>query len=331
MNSSFSGKPVALNQVRKSYNGTGILKNISLDISAGRFCTFLGASGSGKSTLLKIIAGFEYADSGEISIGGRNMAQVPARRRNIGMVFQNYALFPNMSVARNIAFGLETRRVSRNETRARVNEMLEIIGLSGFGDRLPSELSGGQQQRVALARAMVIRPDVLLMDEPLGALDRVIRQSLQTQIKDIQRSFGITILFVTHDQEEALHMSDDVVIMRDGMIEQIGSPQDLYARPINRFVGSFLGDCNFISRNGKEYAIRPEATHVGDASNGRDHILDGVLSQIVFLGGREKLTVMVGDMNFTAIRNVSNTNEPIVPGSPVRIGFSLRDATALAK
>lgn len=331
MNESALGQPIALRDIRKSYGTSRILKGVSLDIEAGSFCTFLGASGSGKSTLLKIIAGFESANAGTVEIGGRDVASVPVRSRNIGMVFQNYALFPNMTVARNIAFGLRTRRVSRSEIARRVDLMLEMIGLTNLGARLPAELSGGQQQRVALARALIIRPGVLLMDEPLGALDRAIRQTLQAQIKDIQRQFGITIVFVTHDQEEALHMSDRIVVMKDGGVEQEGTPRDLYTRPATRFVGGFLGDCNFIQIGEKNYAIRPERMRVGTAAEGLDYEREGVVSSAVFVGPSQKLTILAGDSHFTVTYPLSGADIAMSPGAVTRIGFSIRDASVLQR
>ncbi|MBO1324442.1 ABC transporter ATP-binding protein [Acetobacter sp. TBRC 12305] len=324
------GQSVELENIRKSYGQTEVLKGISLHVAPGRFCTFLGASGSGKSTLLKILAGFEKPDSGLLKIGGRDMAGVPVRKRNIGMVFQNYALFPNMNVAQNIAFGLKTRKLDKAEIHRRVNEMLEMTGLQGLGTRLPTELSGGQQQRVALARALVIRPDLLLMDEPLGALDRAIRQSLQGQIKDIQRVFGITILFVTHDQEEALHLSDEIVVMKNGTIEQVGPPRTLYTRPASRFVGNFLGECNFLHLDGHDYAVRPEAIATGADTEGLDIHLEGEIRQITFLGPSQRFSVSVGDRNFTVTRPLRPNDEELAVGTRLRIGFRLADATRLA-
>jgi putative spermidine/putrescine transport system ATP-binding protein/spermidine/putrescine transport system ATP-binding protein len=209
--------------------------------------TLLGPSGCGKTTLLNLVAGFLEADTGEIFIDGALVTETPAHQREIGIVFQNYALFPHMSVAHNIAYGLKTRGIDRKEIVRRVDEALALVKLSGFGDRKPRQLSGGQQQRVALARALVIRPKVLLLDEPFSALDKNLRGSMQVELKQIQRALGVTTIFVTHDQGEALSMSDRIAVMSAGRIRQIGGPGDVYRRPADRFVASFVGDANILA------------------------------------------------------------------------------------
>lgn len=220
--------------------------DVSLEVAASEFVSLLGPSGSGKTTTLMMIAGFAAPDAGGILLGGADITRLAPYRRNIGMVHQNYALFPHMTVGRNIAFPLRMRRMARDQISARVSHALELVRLTGMTERLPAQLSGGQQQRVALARALVFEPPLLLMDEPLGALDKKLRVELQVEIKRIQRESGSTMIYVTHDQEEALSMSDRVVVMNHGRIEQVGSPQELYDRPGSRFVADFLGASNFI-------------------------------------------------------------------------------------
>jgi putative spermidine/putrescine transport system ATP-binding protein len=237
---------IRVEAISKSFGATQVLHDISFTLAEGEFLTLLGASGSGKSTTLGIIAGFIAPTSGEVRIAGRSMRDVPARQRNLGIVFQNYALFPNMTVFDNVGFGLRVRGVPAAERRDRVAAMLRRLGLDHLQDRRPAQLSGGQQQRVALARALSIDPVALLLDEPLGALDRQLRQSVQMELKALQRASGVSVLYVTHDQEEAMVLSDRVAIMRHGRIEQVGPPADLYRYPQNAFVAEFLGEANLI-------------------------------------------------------------------------------------
>ncbi|MBX3582258.1 MAG: ABC transporter ATP-binding protein [Rhizobiaceae bacterium] len=235
-------KAISLAKIVKTYGSQKVLHGVDLDVAAGEFVSMLGPSGSGKTTLLKIIAGFEDPDSGDVSIGDRSMAGVPPEHRNIGVVFQNYSLFPHMDVATNIGFPLRMRKVSRNEQQKQVERVLSLVALDGYGKRMPNQLSGGQQQRVAIARAIVFEPDILLMDEPLGALDRRLRGDMQLEIKALHERLGITIVYVTHDQDEALSMSDRVVVFNRGGIEQVGTPSDVYRHPSTLFVADFLGD-----------------------------------------------------------------------------------------
>jgi iron(III) transport system ATP-binding protein len=237
---------VELQHINKSYPGVKALDDIDLTVSSGEFFTLLGPSGCGKTTLLRTIAGFNQHDSGQILINGQRIDNVPAHRRNIGMVYQDYAIFPHMSVADNIGFGLATRHRPRAEIEERVARALDLVQLGGLGTRQPHELSGGQQQRVALARAMAINPQILLMDEPLSNLDAKLRIELRDDIRDLQRSLGITTIYVTHDQEEALVISDRICIMNNGRVHQIGSPQEVYGRPATLFVASFVGAMNVI-------------------------------------------------------------------------------------
>ena len=237
---------VVLNNVRKSYGGVRAVRNVELHVAPGEFVTLLGPSGCGKTTCLRMVAGFVEPDAGQIVIGGRDVTRAPPYQRNAGMVFQSYALFPHKTVAANIAFGLKMRGVGRAEAGQRTQEALKLVRLEQLADRYPSELSGGQKQRVALARAVVIRPQVLLLDEPLGALDLKLREELQVEIKRVQSMLGITTLFVTHDQGEALSMSDRVAVMRDGEIVQIDAPNALYEHPNSEYVANFVGRTNLM-------------------------------------------------------------------------------------
>jgi putative spermidine/putrescine transport system ATP-binding protein len=237
---------LALRGLTKRYGDAVAVDGIDLDVRPGEFITLLGPSGSGKTTTLRMIAGFTAQDAGAIRIAGQDMGRVPPYRRDVGMVFQNYALFPHMTAAQNIAFPLQMRRIGRNETKERVAEALALVKLQSFGERYPRQLSGGQQQRIALARAVVFRPRLLLMDEPLGALDKKLREALQLEILRISRQLGATVIYVTHDQEEALVMSDRIAIFNAGQIEQLGGGEDLYDRPASLFVADFIGESNIL-------------------------------------------------------------------------------------
>jgi len=237
---------VALDGVTKRFGKTTALDDVSLMVRRGEPMTLLGPSGCGKTTLLNLVAGFLIPDSGEIAIAGRRMTDVPAYRREIGIMFQNYALFPHMSVAANVGYGLRMRRIAKAEIARRVGEALALVKLAGLEDRKPRQLSGGQQQRVALARALVIRPQVLLLDEPFSALDRNLRASMQVELKEIQRKLGVTAIFVTHDQSEALSLSDRIAVIADGRIRQLDTPDEIYRHPLDRFVASFIGDANVL-------------------------------------------------------------------------------------
>jgi putative spermidine/putrescine transport system ATP-binding protein len=242
---SASPATLRLAEVTKTFGESRAVDRVSLSIEPGSMVALLGPSGCGKTTILRMIAGLLEPSAGEIYLDADPITRVPVHRRNIGMLFQNYALFPHMNVAQNVAFGLETRGVARAAVEQRVADTLQLVQLAGFEERMPSELSGGQQQRVALARAVVVEPALLLLDEPLGALDKSLRQSMQVELRALHRRLGITTVMVTHDQDEALTMSDRIVIMRDGRIEQIGAPEEIYQRPISRFTASFLGESNF--------------------------------------------------------------------------------------
>lgn len=237
---------IELNHVTKSYGDHTILKNINLTLESGKFYTLLGPSGCGKTTILRTISGFSSATTGDVLFAGKRINDVPANHRNINTVFQDYALFPNMSVAENVAFGLTLKKMPKDTIQERVNQALKLVRLADYGNREIDALSGGQQQRVAIARAIVMQPQVLLLDEPLSALDAKLRRAMQYELRELQQRLGITFLFVTHDQEEALAMSDEIFIMNDGEILQSGSPVDIYDEPINHFVADFIGESNII-------------------------------------------------------------------------------------
>ncbi|WP_062228505.1 ABC transporter ATP-binding protein [Aureimonas frigidaquae] len=255
---------VQLDGVTKSFSGIPALEPIWLKIRRGEFMTLLGPSGCGKTTLLNLIAGFLEADDGELFIERELVTQVPPHKREIGIVFQNYALFPHMSVAENVAYGLRTRRVPKAEITERVREALALVKLQDFADRRPRQLSGGQQQRVALARALVIRPRVLLLDEPFSALDRNLRTAMQVELREIQTRLGLTTVFVTHDQNEALSLSDRIAVMSRGHIRQIGTPADIYDRPQSLFVSTFIGDANLFSATLRSHSGTAAEVSVGD-------------------------------------------------------------------
>ena len=292
-----TGIGVAFERVTKQYGRMTAVDGISLDIRPGEFLTLLGPSGSGKTTLLMMLAGFQDITSGDIRVGGASIAATPPEKRDFGMVFQGYALFPHMTVAKNIAYPLEVRRKPQAEIDARVAEMLDLVQLKGFADRYPHQLSGGQQQRVALARALSFSPRVLLLDEPLGALDRKLRSDVQEQLKEIHNRVGTTFIYVTHDQEEALTMSDRIVIMNRGKVVQVGSPVELYEKPRTAFAASFLGKSNFIPRNGRSYALRPEKIDAAPAGKGTGpNTLSGTVRGITYMGATLKLMVEVPEL-----------------------------------
>jgi len=276
-------------EVRKSYGDVVAVDGVELEIRAGEFFTLLGPSGSGKTTTLRLIAGFERPDGGRVELGGVDVTDRPPYLRDVNTVFQDYALFPHMTVAQNVAYGMRVKGVGRGERNARVEAILETMRLPGVGARKPSQLSGGQRQRVALARALVNRPEVLLLDEPLGALDLKLRQEMQLFLKSLQQELGITFVYVTHDQDEALTMSDRLAVFNLGRIEQLGAPAEVYERPANAFVAGFVGVSNVIERGGKRFAVRPEKIRMteagarGDGEPGRikDVVYAGMLTRYV--------------------------------------------------
>src|SRR3954466_6613969 len=253
---------VALQDVTKSFNDVAAVAGVDLAIKRGEFVSLLGPSGCGKTTTLRLIAGLEQPDAGTIQIGGEDVQGLPAYKRDVNTVFQSYALFPHMTVLENVAYGLRHRGLPRAGREERAARMLELVRLPGVEKRKPAQLSGGQQQRVALARALVMSPKVLLLDEPLGALDLAVRKQLQIELKTIQADVGVTFVYVTHDQEEALALSDRVAVMNAGRIEQIGTPREIYDRPATEFVAGFIGETNFVRRNGGRVAVRPERMRI---------------------------------------------------------------------
>ena len=289
--------------VRKAYGDVVAVDAVDLEIPPGEFFTLLGPSGSGKTTTLRLIAGFERPDAGRIELHGRDVTRVAPYERDVNTVFQDYALFPHMTVAENVGYGLRVKGVPRRERRGRVEEVLRIVRLPGLGSRKPVQLSGGQRQRVALARALVNSPRVLLLDEPLGALDLKLRQEMQTELKRIQREVsdvGMTFVYVTHDQEEALTMSDRLAVFNQGRIEQVGAPADVYERPATEFVAGFIGVSNVLERDGRKFTVRPEKIHMhfdetgsGELGRIRDVVYVGMFTRyIVELDSGGELTVV---------------------------------------
>jgi putative spermidine/putrescine transport system ATP-binding protein len=260
---------------------------IDLDIAAGEFFTMLGPSGSGKTTTLRMIAGFESPDEGTIELAGEDVSRLPPYDRPVNTVFQDYALFPHMTVQQNVEYGLMVKKVKKGARRERAGRALEMVRLAAHGNRKPSQLSGGQRQRVALARAIVNRPKVLLLDEPLGALDLKLRQEMQIELKSIQREVGITFVYVTHDQEEALTMSDRIAVFNDGRIEQVGPPAEVYEHPLSEFIAGFVGVSNVIERDGRRYTVRPEKINLlmdGDEPQAGGHVEPGLVRDVQYAG-----------------------------------------------
>ena len=275
---------VSLKSISRSFGSVRAVDNVSLEIFAGEFITLLGPSGSGKTTVLRMIAGFEKPDSGSIFISDKDVSQLAPYDRDVNTVFQDYALFPHMDVVTNIEYGLRVKGIEKSERRTRALHALEQVRLSGFENRKPSQLSGGQRQRVALARALVNRPSVLLLDEPLGALDLKLREQMQFELKELQRAVGITFIFVTHDQEEALTMSDRIAVFNQGKIEQLGTPAEIYGAPQTAFVSEFVGQINKLDMDGARINVRPE--HISTSKNAHNlgRSVNGVVRDIIFAG-----------------------------------------------
>ncbi|MFB9949230.1 ABC transporter ATP-binding protein [Rhizobium puerariae] len=324
-------------EVSKSYGPVQALRPTSLEVEEGEFLTLLGPSGSGKSTLLQLLAGLVAVDSGQIWIDGALSTRTPPHKRGLGVVFQNYALFPHLTVADNIAFPLEMRRMERAEIDRRVREILEIVQLPQLGDRLPRELSGGQQQRVAFARCAVYAPPIILMDEPLGALDKQLRDQMQGEIRRLHRELGATIIFVTHDQEEAMSMSDRICLMRDGSIEQLAKPSELYFRPRTLFAADFIGRANFVRGDFlARHAVAPSAAAPADAlvmlrpehirfvmpGTTADFQVEAVLEDHVMLGSHTRHTARTADGTVLVCLSESHEGEHRSrPGDKVILGW----------
>lgn len=286
-----------IRKVRKTFRHFVALDDISLDIFAGEFVCFLGPSGCGKTTLLRCIAGLEEQDSGEIIQNGRDISRLAPSQRDFGIVFQSYALFPNLTAASNVAYGLENMNLPRSEVKARVKELLELVGLSEFAQKYPAQLSGGQQQRVALARALALSPGLLLLDEPLSALDARVRAGLRTELAQLQRRIGVTTIMVTHDQEEALTLADRIVVMDHGTIQQIGIPQEIYREPQTPFVANFIGEMNFLSGI---------VTNAGEVRCGQHHLRVSRLNGTV-PGSAVKLAIRPEDIVIHTVASIENT------------------------
>ena len=340
-------KIIELKNISKSFDGEMVLDNISLDIHDNEFITLLGPSGCGKTTTLRIIGGFVYPDQGDVIFMGDRINDVPPHKRNVNTVFQKYALFPHLNVFENVAFPLRERKVPKHEIKEKVEKMLNMVMLSGFAHRRVTSLSGGQQQRVAIARALVNEPKVLLLDEPLGALDLKLRKDMQQELKKIQKSTGITFIFVTHDQEEALSMSDTIVVMSEGKIQQIGTPQDIYNEPVNAFVADFIGESNivdgvmladykvrfggqvfdcldtgFAPNEPVDVVIRPEDVDIVKPAPG---VLQGTVTSVTFMGVHNEAIVDIDGFKW-----MIQTTDPVEEGA--HIGISLEpDAIHIMK
>jgi iron(III) transport system ATP-binding protein len=314
-----------LRGVTKRFEAIVAVDDVSLAVDEGEFVCFLGPSGCGKTTLLRVIAGLEIADAGSIRLGGRDLAPVPARLRNFGVVFQSYSLFPNMTVARNVAYGLECRRWLAPRRQARVDAMLALVHLGDQADKYPAQLSGGQQQRVALARALAPEPPVLLLDEPLSALDAKVREELRGEIRDLQRKLGITTIMVTHDQDEAMEMADRIVVMSQGRIAQIGTAFELYTEPANRFVAEFIGRMNVLRlTSGPEG--RPSLCGQPLALDGKD-----ALAPAALIGVRPEDVVLDGHGSDAGIRVRGVVEKAVFLGNVTRVTLELADQKLLVE
>ncbi|MBV8411040.1 MAG: ABC transporter ATP-binding protein [Alphaproteobacteria bacterium] len=350
---------IALRGIGKRYGEDRVVDGLSLAISPGEFFTFLGPSGSGKTTTLMMIAGFASVDEGAIDVDGADLSAVPPQQRGFGMVFQNYAIFPHLNVFENVAFPLRARRQSEAKIRERVAWALELVQLGAFAGRYARQLSGGQQQRVAIARAIVFEPRIVLMDEPLGALDKNLRYDMQVEIKEIQRRLGMTVLYVTHDQEEAMNLSDRVAIMNRGRVEQVGSPSEVYERPANAFVGRFLGEANILEgvlerldgdvatlrvgglalravareqvETGSRVSlfVRPERVRARSDADGNR--LDGHVRRVSFLGNIVRYQVEVAPATHVVVDVQNSGRSSLTVDSPVSLGWSVEDSLVLTR
>jgi spermidine/putrescine ABC transporter ATP-binding subunit len=354
---------ISLVAITKRYGDERVVDRVSLEIQPGEFFSLLGPSGSGKTTTLMMIAGFADIDEGRILVDGADIASEPPQKRGFGMVFQNYAIFPHLTVFENVAFPLRARRLAGDEVRRRVTDALALVRLERFGDRYARQLSGGQQQRVAIARAVVFQPKVVLMDEPLGALDKNLRFEMQVEIKDIQRRLGMTVVYVTHDQEEAMNMSDRIGIMNGGRVEQVGAPTEMYERPTSKFIGRFLGEANLLEGELRDVAgqdativltgqvafratvpkpiapgtrvslfVRPERVRlVGSGAaipNTQTNAATGVIRRRSFLGNVMRYAVEVAGAEMTVdLQNAGSQN--FEPGDPVALSWAVRDSLIL--
>ena len=284
-----------LDNIYKAFAEVPVLNGISLDVEQGEFITLLGSSGCGKTTTLRIIAGLEQADRGSVWLDGQDITNMVPNKRDVNTVFQNYALFPHMTVADNIAYGLKLRKLPKKVISAKVEEMLQLVQLTGYGQRKPEQLSGGQRQRVAIARAVVNEPKVLLLDEPLGALDLKLRRQMQLELKRIQKQLGITFIYITHDQEEAINMSDRIAVMRNGKFEQIGTPNEIYYHPRTAYVADFVGNANIYRKNGQVFAVRAENVLM---DREEECVISAIVKEKSFAGGQSRILFETGDGQF---------------------------------
>lgn len=281
-----------LQNIKKSFGSVEVLKGINLDIKKGEFITLLGSSGCGKTTLLRIIAGLEEPDGGSVLLNQEVITDKEPDKRDVNTVFQNYALFPHMNVAENIGYGLKLRKCPKSEMKERVREMLRLVQLEGYEKRKPEELSGGQKQRVAIARAVINHPKVLLLDEPLGALDLKLRRQMQLELKRLQKQLGITFIYITHDQEEAINMSDRIAVMNRGVFEQTGTPNEIYYRPETSYVASFVGNANIVNKEGRTYAVRAENVLLNQEE---ECLIPAVVTEKSFAGGQLRIIFKMED------------------------------------
>ena len=318
---------IVITDVSRRFGSVQAVDHVDLTVEEGEFFTLLGPSGCGKTTLLRMIAGFCELDSGEIRFGDQRIDRLPAHVRDIGMVFQNYAVFPNLTVAGNVAYGLRARRVAAEEMARRVDEALALVQLAGYGERKPHELSGGQLQRVAIARALVIRPQVLLFDEPLSNLDARLRVSMRGEIRSLQKALGITAIYVTHDQEEAMSVSDRIALMNAGRLEQVGLPVDIYRHPVSRFAAEFMGTTNLVEARALGLAapvwlsLRPEALRFADQAPAGWPRLSGTVARVEMLGPISRFDVTLANGTVIRMATLDTPDRAVVAGDVVTLAY----------
>ena len=311
-----------LQQIRKTFADTEVLKGIDLEAGQGEFITLLGASGCGKTTTLRIIAGLELPDSGQVILEGHNITDWEPNKRDVNTVFQNYALFPHMNVADNVGYGLKIRKVPKAQIAERVERALRLVQLEEYGKRMPDQLSGGQKQRIAIARAVINEPKVLLLDEPLGALDLKLRRQMQLELKRLQKQLGITFIYITHDQEEAINMSDRIGVMHEGVLEQMGTPNEVYYRPRTSYVADFVGNANILHKNGETLAIRSENIRMDGESVCTQ---EAVVVEKSFAGGQLRILFRLSDGQLLTASRYGIDND-MQAGETVKIGWDAKDA-----
>ncbi len=316
---------IVIEGVTRSFGTVRAVDGVNLTVGDGEFFTLLGPSGCGKTTLLRMIAGFCELDGGEIRFGARRIDKLPAHTRDIGMVFQNYAVFPNLTVAGNVAYGLKARRVAGADLTRRVDEALALVQLAGYGERWPHQLSGGQLQRVAIARALVIRPQVLLFDEPLSNLDARLRVSMRAEIRELQKSLGITAIYVTHDQEEAMSVSDRIALMQSGKLEQVGAPAEIYRKPASRFAAEFMGTTNVLPVG----ALRPEALRLAADAPAAWPRLQGTIARVEMLGPITRLDVRLADGTIVRAALLDDPGRTMIAGEAVTLAYDPARVTVL--